>query len=333
MVLTALPAWAAKSGQELLDLDGEVTLPPHTTSPRRPLQIQLHGVDSPFSGRSWANPRGEFHFRNLKPGSYSLAIHVPARGWIIQTVDVTKSFADGKGKVRKKFSFDEQSLRARTSEQAESLVSVRQLGISRQARGEYDRAIGRLQHNDADGAIRHLEKAIELSPRFAEARNHLGTIYFSRKEYSKAEDCFREALQQDPQSFEALVNLGGALLALGRDREAMEINRHAQNARPKDPLANAQLGLSYLALGEYVTAIEYFQATEQQDPAHFTYPQISLAQIYLRLADGERAVRQLEEFLRIHPDSPKVEAVRAAIDRVRKAQDAQAEAQTSSARP
>jgi Tfp pilus assembly protein PilF len=332
-VFAALPLVAANSSRErLLDFEGVVSLPPHTVSVRRRLGIQLQGVDSPFSGEGWADLSGRFHFHNLKPGCYSVSIHVPSAGWIVQTVDITKSFSDAKGTVRREFEFDEQTLRSLTSGQAESLVSVRQLGISRGARAEYGKAIARLERSDANGAIRHLERAVQLAPGFSEALNHLGTIYFERRDYSKAESYFRQALQQDPQSFEPLVNLGGALLAQGRDREALEVNRHAQNARPKDPLANAQLGLSYLSLGEYDRAIASFRATEEIDPAHFTYPQISLAQIYLRLADGAAALRQLEDFLKVHPDAPQAEAVRAAIDRIRKEQESHSATETSQGR-
>jgi tetratricopeptide (TPR) repeat protein len=112
------------------------------------------------------------------------------------------------------------------------------------------------------------------------------------------------------------VNLGGALLSLDRPREALAINQHAQNTRPDDPLANAQLGLSYMALGDYQRAIECLETTEKLDPAHFTYPQIPLAEIYIHLADRPSAQRQLEEFLKLHPDSPQSEKVRRALDRL-----------------
>ena len=199
----------------------------------------------------------------------------------------------------------------------QDIVSVRSLSIPKKARDEYEKAQSRLQRHDVDGAIGHLQKAAELAPHFAEAFNYLGTIYFQKREYSSAEQSFRQALEQDPQAFEPLVNLGGTLLAQGRAPEALAINLHAQNAQPKDALANAQLGLSYFLMGDYELAATYLRLTKEIDPAHFSNPEIPLAEIYLRRSDKAAAVRELEDFLKLHPDSPQARSVRALIQKIR----------------
>ena len=47
-------------------------------------------------------------------------------------------------------------------------------------------------------------------------------------------------------------NLGGALLNLDRQTEALEYNRYAVKSRPNDALANSQLGINYFKLGRIV---------------------------------------------------------------------------------
>jgi outer membrane protein assembly factor BamD (BamD/ComL family) len=54
------------------------------------------------------------------------------------------------------------------------------------------------------------------------------------------------------------------------------------------------------------------------DPAHFSRPQWTLAQIYLRTGDPKAAAAELEEFIRLHPDSPDRERARAAIEELKK---------------
>jgi tetratricopeptide (TPR) repeat protein len=51
------------------------------------------------------------------------------------------------------------------------------------------------------GAIKHYKKAIALEPR-ANFYSNLGTAYFGRKDYDKAEDSYKVALQLDPDVFE-----------------------------------------------------------------------------------------------------------------------------------
>ncbi|MBI2816233.1 MAG: tetratricopeptide repeat protein [Acidobacteria bacterium] len=306
----------AQAKTRLLRFDGRVILPPHTYSPKKRLVILLHGVDTPYSGRKWAGPDGRFRFSNLVPGIYSLAIYIPEDRQIVQTLDLTPSLADAKGRIQRNFVYDERTLESHLMNEPQSIVSARQLSIPAKARAEYMKALRRLERRDVDRAVEHLKRAVESAPQFVEALNHLGTIAFQRSDYAAAERHFRQALEQDPESYEPLVNLGGALLAQGRSREALAINLHAQNARPRDALANAQLGLSYFAVGDYEQAIGYLRATEELDPGHFSNPQITLAEIYIRRSDTDAARRELQAFLRLHPDSPHAAGVRAAVERI-----------------
>jgi len=321
-VLLALPpflpaAAAAGANKNLLEFRGQVTLPESERSPRKRLFITLFGVDSSFSGRTHADLAGRFRFHKLRPDSYTLSIFIPNEGQILETLDITKSFSDSKGIVEKRLQFDEKSLRSLMRPVPQDTVSVRALSIPAKAKSEYEKAQSRLQRHDVDGALEHLKKAIALSPQFAEAFNYLGTIYFQKRQYPSAEQSFRQALEQDPQAFEPLVNLGGALLAQGRAREALAINLHAQNAQPKDALANAQLGLSYFLLGDYEHALSYLRLTKEIDPAHFSNPEIPLAEIYLLHSDQAAALKELEDFLKVHPDSSQAESIQTIIQKIR----------------
>jgi len=92
------------------------------------------------------------------------------------------------------------------------------------------------------------------------------------------------------------------LLAVGKLEEALAINQHAVTVRPRDALANAQLGVSYLSLKNDAKAEEYLIRTKELDPLHFTYPQLALAGIYTRQNKLALVVKELREFLKLHPD-------------------------------
>ena len=303
-----------------LEFRGEVNLPPKTVPFRRQIFLTLFGVKKPFRGRAWGDSKGRFRFHNLPPGTYTLSIYIPGVGEVLQTVDVTESFADSNGRVEKKFVFDEQALRVHARPLNNATVSVRELSIPYKAWGEFSKAQSRLRARDIEGAIEHMKRAVELAPKFSEALNNLGTIYFQRQDYSTAETYFRKALSAEPNAFEPLVNLGGVLLSLGSAREAMEINQRAHDARPQDSLANAQLGLSYFRLGDFEHAVQYLEQTKFLDPAHFSNPQIALARIYLRRSQYEAAVRELRDFLEQHPDAPEAMNVRATIEKIQRSQ-------------
>jgi tetratricopeptide (TPR) repeat protein len=197
-------------------------------------------------------------------------------------------------------------------------VSLRELTIPDRAWKEYAAAQKKLGENDAAGAVRHLQRAVELAPQFSAAWNNLGTIAYQSRKYAEAERNFREAMKQDSTAFEPVVNLGGVLLNLGKYKEALEYNLQSVQDRPDDALANAQLGINYFYLGNGDEALKYLRIAKRLDPSHFSYPQLVMAEIYLRRSDRARAIKEFEDFLARHPDAPNAASVRERIERLKR---------------
>jgi tetratricopeptide (TPR) repeat protein len=153
---------------------------------------------------------------------------------------------------------------------------------------------------------------VKIAPQFAAAWNQLGTMAYQRQRYIDAEADFRKALDADPEAFEPLVNLGGVLLNLGRPGEAVAYNQRAVARRPNNALANSQLGLTWFELNDTDEAEKYLKAAIRLDPAHFSHPQLTLAEIYLRRGDRAGAVAALKQFVELHPDAPEAAAIRRA---------------------
>ncbi len=161
-----------------------------------------------------------------------------------------------------------------------------------------------------ESAEKRLERAVDRSPEFSAGWNNLGTIAYQQHNYERAEECFRQALEQDPQSYEALVNLGGVLITLHKLDEALSQNSLAVQKRPNDALAQSQLGMTYFSLAQYDFAKKHLEQARQIDPAHFSYPQLVLAEIYLREGDRREAADALDDFLEHHPDWAQAGAIR-----------------------
>ncbi len=130
-------------------------------------------------------------------------------------------------------------------------MSAQELAIPERAHREYEEGERRLVRRDVEGAVARFERAVAIAPQFSEAWNHLGTIaYQARNDYTRAESCFRKALDADPKAFQPLVNLGGVSLNLGKFEDALQYNLYAALSRPNDALANSQLGMDYFYLGK-----------------------------------------------------------------------------------
>jgi Tfp pilus assembly protein PilF len=288
------------------DLTGQV-------DPPAALSVFLHGATAPFEASSASDPDGRFRFGKLAAGTYTLVVATAARGEVLQTIELSPGTVDSKGRLDIVLRIDAGKLEAEGGRGTGATVSATVLSIPVRATKEYDEAQRCLTRSDSDCAAAHLRRAVELAPRFTAAWNQLGTIAYQTQQYSGAEEDFRKALEADPEAFEPLVNLGGVLLNLGRPREAIAYNQRAVARRPNDALANSQLGLSYFDLGEPGSAEKFLKIAVHLDPAHFSHPQLTLAEIYMQRGERESALAEWRDFLKRHPDSPQAETVRKKI--------------------
>lgn len=275
--------------------------------------VFLQGATSPFESSTVSGTDGRFRFRKLSAGTYTLAISTSARGEALQTIELSPGTVDSKGRLDVIVRIGQGSLESDGGRASGATVSAVVLSIPERALREYQEAQRCLSRRQSVCAIAHLQRAVEIAPKFVSAWNQLGTIAYQTQHYSDAEANFRKALDADPEAFEPLVNLGGVLLNLGQPREAAQYNRQAVARRPNDALANSQLGLSYFDLNDLEQAEKYLKIAIQLDPAHFSHPQLVLAEIYLRRGDLPAARSALSGFLEQHPDSPLADKIRRKI--------------------
>lgn len=277
--------------------------------------VAISGVDSPFRKQAVVF-QGKFKFSGLAPGTYTVTVYHPEWGPTQKTIAVTTSFADKKGRVEVAFALEQSPDSRERHLEDQNTVSVSELRVSPQAEQQYREGREQLGRRNIDAAIAHLEKAVEISPVYVDAWNELGTIAYQTGKYELAEKHFRRALQHDAQSFSPVVNLGGTLVSMGRFEDALPYNLQAVEMRADDALANSQTGMNYFYLGNLPEALKYLTKAKEIDPAHFSQPQIFLAEIYGHMGRPQQALGELRDLLKRHPDSPRAAQVRKAIERL-----------------
>jgi tetratricopeptide (TPR) repeat protein len=307
LLLAASPLLA---GETKYELSGRIV-------PEAQAAVSLYGAVTPFSSATLADERGHFRFRDLLAGTYTVSVFLPSRGETRRTIEVGPSLADAKGRVAITLEIGDAQIESADSPSRHVVVSTRELSIPERARKEYNEAEHKLSRHDVTAAIAHLERAVEIAPQFSAAWNNLGTIAYQSRRYQDAEGYFRKSLAQDANAFEPLVNLGGVLLTLGKLDEALQFNLYAVLSRPQDALANSQLGMTYFAVNNLDLAEKYLEIAKRLDPAHFSHPQMTLAEIHLRRHQPAAAADELEDFLRRHPDWPQAANIRLAVAKLR----------------
>jgi tetratricopeptide (TPR) repeat protein len=98
-------------------------------------------------------------------------------------------------------------------------------------------------------AVEYLYRALQLEPKWAEAKKHysLGNLLWTQNKLNKAANCFRQAIDLQPNFFPAYYRLGELLTAKGLDRQALTVYRQGIKANPQNPQFHFCLGQALAA--------------------------------------------------------------------------------------
>ena len=96
------------------------------------------------------------------------------------------------------------------------------------------------------------EKAVELDPNLAETQTALAIVTcWNVRDWSRAEDCFKQAIKLNPNYVTAHEHYAGFLACMRRTDEALAHARLAQQLDPLSPMIVMHAGLAYLFIHRY----------------------------------------------------------------------------------
>jgi len=156
---------AAAPSQVLYEVSGSIR-------PEGQASVTLFGVTQPFTTSTFTDQGGRFTFKKLAAASYTLAVFQPGRGEARQTIEVGPSLADARHRIQLTVTLRDADFDP-TVERRRHAVSVPELAIPERALRDYVEANRDLEKRDAEAAEKHLEHAVVLAPRFADAWNTL----------------------------------------------------------------------------------------------------------------------------------------------------------------
>jgi len=127
----------------------------------------------------------------------------------------------------------------------------------------YRELAGALMRQRKDAyAAEVLERSLKLEGLSAEARRDLhrtcAAAWGRADRHDRAEAQFRKAIETDPKADEAMVGLGSALLASGREAEARRCFQDALAVNPRNDRAQVGLGSCHLSEGKVRAAHDCF---------------------------------------------------------------------------
>lgn len=173
------------------------------------------------------------------------------------------------------------------------------------------RGLLKMKRNDLGTALKHFGKAVELDPKFVEARMNVGMITLGFRKYETAEDMFNKVLELGSKNYDALIGLGIAQRGLKKHKEAEDRYNEAIKLDEKRGDAYFNLGVLYKDFyandqgGEgvaglkgsrkaYETARDYFKDFLKMD----NVSKVDKKEAEANIADCDKIIKQLGEVIK-----------------------------------
>jgi tetratricopeptide (TPR) repeat protein len=184
---------------------------------------------------------GAFEFRGATPGPYLLTVR-NERG---ETVYQNSVSVGEPGMPPLIIHLPESLTGSRASQPLAGAISVRQLQHppTRKALNAAVQAARFSAARDYSKAAAALEKAVALSPDYADAHTNLGAMYFRLARYQESIAETERSIAIGGATAPKLCNVAFAQLQLANDANALDAARAALRLQPDDPRAHFIVGL------------------------------------------------------------------------------------------
>ena len=124
-------------------------------------------------------------------------------------------------------------------------------------------AYASMEKGDFDAAEASLKKILQQRPTYSMAMQLLGHVYYRSERYQKAEEVYRQMIQNNEFDASAYNNLGQALSRQGRHQEALKELLHSEKLNPNNETVYINLSVVYAALDQPQKARETFMTAHR----------------------------------------------------------------------
>src|SRR5579864_4165260 len=161
-------------------------------------------------------------------------------------------------------------------------ISIAQYRVPAKAREAYRKAHEAVEKGKMDDAHKHLARALELCPNYADALTLRAVLELNERDSQAAVSDLDKAIQADGNNAMAYMVMGSALNMQGKFDEAIRSLQRGQSLAPNYWQGYFEMGKSYIGKANYPDALRQLERAEGLAPAD--YPLISLLRAHALLA-------------------------------------------------
>ena len=144
-----------------------------------------------------------------------------------------------------------------------------------------------------DEAIEILNVAIKIDPKFVDAYNQMGLVFFEADKKNESAEAFKKAIEIDSKNLISRLGLGKTYSMLTRNDLAVEQYLKAADLKPNNIDILFKIALEYWYHQNFEKSREFYNKVLQIDPGHIqTY--LNLISVYESLEKWKKAIREVE---------------------------------------
>jgi tetratricopeptide (TPR) repeat protein len=255
------------------------------------------------------NRAGVFEASGLNDGTYE----VVAQKGVQQS---TERIEVGAGMAAMSLTIDDTD-HAAAEVGGKATVSVAQYKVPKKAREEFKKAESALNDRKLDEAQKHLAKALDIYPEFAEALTMRGVMNLEQKNYDSAINDLDHAIKADSGYPMSYIALGAAFNMTQRYDDALRSLDRGVALAPQSWQAYFEMSKAQIGKSSYEAAIR--AADKAQALGDGKYPLVHLlkAHAMLALKQYDSAMGELQAFIDQAPKAPQAENARTTLEQVR----------------
>lgn len=182
----------------------------------------------------------------------------------------------------------------------------------------FNKALESVKNGHRDKAIEQLKGALAIHPAFPAALNGLGVQYLKLGKYEAASEAFTKGLKITPNSFILHLNNGISLFSLNRHAEAETEFAAALANKEVSGTAHLYHARALIALNRLDDAAVDLKRALEIGGDDVKLAHRYLAGIYVEKGENAEAVKQLELYLQVSPDSKETDQIKNLIKELNK---------------
>jgi tetratricopeptide (TPR) repeat protein len=233
---------------------------------------------------------------------------------VVQKIELINSGVNISNFSKERFDFTLKSATTPLSIPATVFAQV----VPPEAEKIYRTAVASISKGEMDAAARDLKKAIDIFPTYFLALQQLGLLYIDLEKDEQAIDPLTKAIKVNAKAANSHLGLGMAYVNLDRLEKAVPELNTAITLDPRLFRAHLFLGMAFITLGKLDEAEKLLkQAYSIGGPKQASAARLYLTSIYNTRKDYQKAIDELEGYLKENQKAPNAANIQQAIGKLK----------------